>query len=388
MQRLRFLVWKEFLELRLNPRLFGVVVIAPIIQLTMLGYAATTDIHDVPVVVADGDRTARSRELIAKFDASPNFSVVATVTTVNEIETFLERGNAWLALSIPAGYGTALDNQGTTTVQVVADGTDSNSTTVALGYATSLVGGYSQELIAAAAPASVAAIDARIRVWYNPRLESRYFMIPGVLALVLLVVTANLASMAVVREKELGTLEQLNVTPLRRWELIVGKLLPYGLIAMVDVLLVVAVAVGWFQIPLLGSFALLVAMSAIYVFSTLALGLFISTISDTQQQAMMTSTFFFLTPMLYLSGFIFPIENMLPILAIAAIFILRDINRRGNEAWRRRRKRRARSGRGHEQRSILFGRELAALDLEAGAALRGDRGQPGRRAGCDDARQR
>jgi ABC-2 type transport system permease protein len=195
-------------------------------------------------------------------------------------------------------------------VQVVADGTDSNSTTVALGYATSLVGAYAQELIGAAAPAAAPPIDARIRVWYNPRLESRFFMIPGVLALVLLVVTANLASMAVVREKELGTLEQLNVTPLRRWELIVGKLLPYGLIAMIDVLLVVAVAVGWFQIPLRGSFALLVAMSAIYVFSTLALGLFISTISETQQQAMMTSTFFFLTPMLYLSGFIFPIENM------------------------------------------------------------------------------
>ena len=310
MQRLRFLVWKEFLELRLNPRLFGVVVIAPIIQLTMLGYAATTDIHDVPVVVADGDRSARSRELISRFDASPNFSVIAAVTTVDEIEPFLERGRAWLALSIPAGYETAIENRATTTVQVVADGTDSNSTTVALGYATSLIGGYAQDLVAAAAPAPTGGIDARIRVWYNPRLESRFFMIPGVLALVLLVVTANLASMAVVREKELGTLEQLNVTPLRRWELIVGKLLPYGLIAMVDVLLVVAVAEGWFQIPLRGSFLLLVAMSAIYVFSTLALGLFISTISDTQQQAMMTSTFFFLTPMLYLSGFIFPIENM------------------------------------------------------------------------------
>jgi len=309
-QRLRFLVWKEFLELRLNPRLFGVVVVAPIIQLTMLGYAATTDIHDVPVVVADGDRSARSRELISKFEASPNFSVVATVTTVNEIEPFLERGRAWLALSIPAGYATAVESHVPSTVQVVADGTDSNSTTVALGYATSLVGAYAQELIGTAAPGVAPPIDARIRVWYNPRLESRFFMIPGVLALVLLVVTANLASMAVVREKELGTLEQLNVTPLRRWELIVGKLLPYGLIAMVDVLLVVAVAVGWFQIPLLGSFALLVAMSAIYVFSTLALGLFISTISETQQQAMMTSTFFFLTPMLYLSGFIFPIENM------------------------------------------------------------------------------
>ena len=310
MQRLRFLVWKEFLELRLNPRLFGVVVVAPIIQLTMLGYAATTDIHDVPIVVADGDRSARSRELISKFEASPNFSVVASVTTVNEIEPFLERGRAWLALSIPAGYGTAVEGHIPSTVQVVADGTDSNSTTVALGYATSLIGAYAQELIGAAAPGVAPPIDARIRVWYNPRLESRFFMIPGVLALVLLVVTANLASMAVVREKELGTLEQLNVTPLRRWELIVGKLLPYGLIAMVDVLLVVAVAVGWFQIPLLGSFALLVAMSAIYVFSTLALGLFISTISETQQQAMMTSTFFFLTPMLYLSGFIFPIENM------------------------------------------------------------------------------
>jgi ABC-2 type transport system permease protein len=307
MQRLRFLVWKEFLELRLNPRLFGVVVVAPILQLTLLGYAATTDIHDVPVVVADGDRTARSRELIARFDASPNFSVAATVTTVAEIEPFLERGRAWLALSIPAGYGSALEHRAGATVQVVADGTDSNSTTVALGYATSLVGGYAQELINAAAPV---AIDARIRVWYNPRLESRFFMIPGVLALVLLVVTANLASMAVVREKELGTLEQLNVTPLRRWELIVGKLLPYGLIAMVDVVLVVAVAVGWFEIPLRGSLILLLAMSAVYVFSTLALGLFISTISDTQQQAMMTSTFFFLTPMLYLSGFIFPIENM------------------------------------------------------------------------------
>lgn len=135
-------------------------------------------------------------------------------------------------------------------------------------------------------------------------------MIPGVLALVLLVVTANLASMAIVREKELGTLEQLNVTPLTRWELILGKLLPYGLIGLVDVLLVTAVAIFWFEVPLRGSFPLLFAMSVVYVFCTLALGLLISTISNTQQQAMMTATFFFLMPMIYLSGFIFPIENM------------------------------------------------------------------------------
>ena len=165
------------------------------------------------------------------------------------------------------------------------------------------------------------AIDLRVRVWFNPQLESRFFMIPGVLALLLLLVTANLAAMAVVREKELGTLEQLNVTPLRRWELIVGKLLPYGVIAMIDVLLVTAVAVFWFEVPLRGSFTLLLAMSLLYVVCTLALGLFISTISETQQQAMMTATFFFLTPMIYLSGFIFPIENMPQVIQYATYLI-------------------------------------------------------------------
>jgi ABC-2 type transport system permease protein len=332
MQRLRFLVWKEFLELRMNPRLFGLVILAPIIQLTMLGYAATTDVNDVPVIVADGDRTTASRELMARFEASRNFTVIGVVTTVAEIEPYLEDGRARLALSIPSGYGRDLGAGRPATVQVVADGTDSNSTTVALGYSTSLVGGYALELLerrpAAAmvtegqrSAAATVEIDARIRVWFNPQLESRHFMIPGVLALILLVVTTTLSSMAIVREKELGTLEQLNVTPLRRWELIVGKLLPYGVIALIDVLLVVAVAVFWFEVPLRGSFLLLFAMSVLYVLCTLALGLFISTISDTQQQAMMTATFFFLMPMIYLSGFIFPIENMPRIIQLATYLI-------------------------------------------------------------------
>jgi ABC-2 type transport system permease protein len=300
MQRLRFLVWKEFLELRKDPKLFGVVVIAPIVQLTMLGYAATTDVRDVPVVVVDGDRSPSSRELIARFEGSRNFTIVDVVSTTGAVEPFLESGEAWLALSIPVGYGADVASGTPVTLQL------------------NVIGGYAQELlqtrVSAAASreggAQGAGIEARIRIWFNPQLESRHFMIPGVLALVLLVVTANLASMAIVREKELGTLEQLNVTPLRRWELIVGKLLPYGAIAMVDVVLVVAVAVFWFEVPLRGSFSLLLGMSLIYVMCTLALGLFISTISETQQQAMMTATFFFLTPMIYLSGFIFPIENM------------------------------------------------------------------------------
>jgi ABC-2 type transport system permease protein len=330
MQRLRCLVLKEFLELRQNPRLFGIVIIAPIIQLTLLGYAATTDVKDVPVVVADGDRTAQSRTLIEKFDASPNFTVIDVVTTVRDVDPYLQQGRAWIALAIPQGYGRSLQEQRPVAVQVVADGSDSNSTTVALGYATALVGEYAQELAAASAqgpggPGATApqggGIDLRIRVWFNPQLESRFFMIPGVLALLLLLVTANLAAMAVVREKELGTLEQLNVTPLRRWELIVGKLLPYGVIAMIDVLLVTAVAVFWFEVPLRGSFTLLLAMSLLYVVCTLGIGLFISTISETQQQAMMTATFFFLTPMIYLSGFVFPIENMPQVIQYATYLI-------------------------------------------------------------------
>jgi len=309
-QRLFCLVRKEFFELRQNPRLFGLVIVAPIIQLTMLGYAATTDVKDVPVVVADGDRSPESRTLIARFDASRNFTVIDTVTTVSEVDSYLQRGDAWIALSIPQGYGRAVHDRNPVALQVVADGSDSNSTTVALGYATALIGEYAAALAASGPPSPAGAIDLRVRVWFNSQLESRFFMIPGVLALLLLLVTANLAAMAIVREKELGTLEQLNVTPLRRWELIVGKLLPYGVIAMVDVLLVTAVAVFWFEVPFRGSFLLLLATSLLYVICTLALGLLISTVSDTQQQAMMTATFFFLTPMIYLSGFIFPIENM------------------------------------------------------------------------------
>ncbi|MGD9905961.1 MAG: ABC transporter permease [Vicinamibacterales bacterium] len=310
--RLVHLVRKELIELRQDPRLFGIVIMAPIIQLTVLGYAATTDVKDVPLLVVDGDRTAESRRLIARFDASANFVIVDVVSGSHDVEPHLERGTAWMALTIPTGFAEAVAAGRPATVQVIADGTDSNSTTVALGYARSVVAGYSQERLAERLPAGrrAAPVDADIRVWFNPRLESRDFMVPGIIALLLLVVTTNLSAMAIVREREVGTLEQLNVTPLARWELIVGKLLPYALIGLFDVVLVTVVAVYWFQIPMRGSFTLLFTTSLIYLLSTLGLGLFVSTISATQQQASMTTTFFFLTPMIYLSGFIFPIENM------------------------------------------------------------------------------
>lgn len=313
MRRTRFLIQKELIELRHNPVLLRLVIIAPIIQLTMLGYAATTDIWDVPVVVADGDRSPQSRELIARFDGSPYFSIVDVVTSVGEIDRYLETGLGWMAVSISRGYGRQIAVGTGATVQVIADGSDASSTTVALSYTTNLIAGYAEELVRARPMALAGAgrpADAAIRVWFNPQLDSRDFMIPGVLALLLLVVTANLSSMAIVREREDGTYEQLSVTPLGRWELVVGKLLPYAVIGMLDVLLVVAVAVFWFEVPFRGSFPLLVGTSLVYLMTTLGLGLFVSTVSHTQQQAMMTTVFFFLLPMVFLSGFVFPIENM------------------------------------------------------------------------------
>jgi ABC-2 type transport system permease protein len=318
MRRTGFLIWKELIELRRDPRLFSIVIIAPILQLFVLAYAATTDIRNVPVVVADMDRSAASRELIERFQSSPSFALVAVTTGTNDVDRYLEHGDAWLAITIPAGYEEAIGSRRSGSVQIIADGSDANSAGVSLGYATNLIAGYGQELSArrmpqpsaAAVPARAGSLEPRVRVWFNPRLQSRDFMVPGIVALLLLVITTNLSAMGIVREREVGTLEQLNVTPLRRSELIIGKLVPYGLIGLIDVVLVLSVAVFWFQVPLRGSVVLLFGMTMVYLLSTLGLGLFVSTISSTQQQAMMTSVFFFLMPMVLLSGFVFPIENM------------------------------------------------------------------------------
>ena len=316
MRRILFMMWKEMLELRQDPRIFGVIFIAPVLQLAILGYAATTDVRNVPIVVVDADRSPASQDLVSRFTGSGIFQLMDVVSDAREVDRYLETGDAWMALTIPARYGENLAAGRSSTLQVVADGSDASSTNIAMGYATNLIAGYTQELVeqrgraGGAPPGAGGGIEPRVRIWFNPTVESRYFMLPGIFAMLLLIVTSNLSSMAIVREREVGTLEQLNVTPLGRLELILGKLLPYGLIGLIDVIMVLLVIVFWFEVPLRGSFWLLLATSVIYLMTTLGLGLFVSTISQTQQQAMMTSTFFFLIPMMYLSGFIFPIENM------------------------------------------------------------------------------
>jgi ABC-2 type transport system permease protein len=316
MRRVFYMMWKEVIELRQDPRIFSIIFIAPILQLTILGYAATTDVRNVPVVIVDADRSTASQALVSRFSAVSTFTLIDIVSSIDEVDPYLESGSAWMALAIPPRYGENLANGRPTSLQIVADGSDASSTNIAMGYASSLIAGYAQDLVERTVQASdrpgvtAPGFDPRVRVWFNPTIESRYFMLPGIFAMLLLVVTSNLSSMAIVREREVGTLEQLNVTPLGRAQLILGKLLPYGVIGLIDALIVLVVIVFWFQVPLRGSFWLLVAVSCVYLLTTLGLGLFVSTISRTQQQAMMTSTFFFMTPMMYLSGFIFPIENM------------------------------------------------------------------------------
>jgi ABC-2 type transport system permease protein len=309
------IVRKEFLQLRRDPRLFPVLFISPVLQLLLLGYAANLDVRDIPAIVCDLDRSASSRGFVASFVNSGYFSVRARLGRMEEIDAWLDNGRASMAFIIPRGFGDDLAGGRPAKALIIADGAESQSATIGVNYATMIAGRYNQRLIltrlerAKGAGAGPALVNAEVRIWYNPELRSRNFMVPGVLGLILMIMTISLASMGLVREKEAGTMEQLIVTPIRPHQLIAGKLVPFVLIGVVDATFVILVARGWFGIPFRGSVALLYGLSLAFMLSTLGIGLFISTISRTQQQAMFTTVFFVL-PMMLLGGFVFPIENM------------------------------------------------------------------------------
>ncbi len=330
MRVLLHIVRKEFAQLRRDRKVIPAMVIGPLMQLLALGYAANTDIEGVPLLLVDLDRTAASRELLDRFTGSGTFELVGDEDSAARIEPWLLEGRAQLALVVGAGYGEALAAGRAPEVQVIADGTDSTSAVVGLGYATAILSGVGAEVLerrltlgarraaleagagggSSRAPAAPGRIELVPRVLYNPDLKSRWFYVPAILAMTLLLTTMILPSMAVVREREIGTLEQLIVTPIRPWQLIVGKLLPFAVVGIVDMFLVTALAVGLFRVPLRGSLGALTLLTLPFLLTTLGLGLLASTLVKTQQQAMMTSTFLMMIPMIYLSGLIFPIENM------------------------------------------------------------------------------
>jgi ABC-2 type transport system permease protein len=315
MKTIYHIIVKELLQFRRDKRMMAVSLIAPVVQLLLLGYAATTDIKDIPILVYNQDKLSTSREFVNQFVNSGYFVIKEEVNSFKDIDHYIEDGDVWMALVIPPDFSNNLLAMRQTSIQLLADGSDANSANISIGYATQIIGKYSQSIMVeykkrVAGMSAPAKLDPEIRVWYNPELKSRNFMVPGVLAMVLLIVTMTLTSLGIVKEKEIGTLEQLMVTPIKPYQLIIGKLLPFVLIAAVDVALVIVVARFWFGVPLRGSILLLLGLSGLLVLTTLGLGLFVSTISKTQQQAMMTAQFFFFMPFIFFSGFTFPIENM------------------------------------------------------------------------------
>ncbi len=312
------IVRKEFYQVRQDRRMLAVSIVAPFLQVLLLGYAATTDITNSTLVVCDMDRTEESRMFVRRFTTSGYFVERYHVNVPSEVDYYVEHAKASIALVIPEGFGRLLLGRESAQVQVILDGSDANSANILLGYATQIVGSFSQSVLAQYSMLQRGTRIARIvpepRIWFNPDLKSSYYMVPGVVALVLMLITMTLTSLGVVREKEIGTLEQLMVTPIKSWQLILGKLIPFTIIGYVDVLIVLALARFWFGVPSLGSLPLLFALSGMFILTTLGLGLFISTIAKSQQQAMLIAQFFFFMPFMFLSGFAFPIANMPPII--------------------------------------------------------------------------
>jgi ABC-2 type transport system permease protein len=303
--RIAEMIRKEFIQIRRDPRLARLVLLAPIIQLVVFGYAVSTDIRGTATYVVDQDHTRASRELVDAFTSSGYFTVVGRSDRPADIPRVLDHGKADVALEIPPDFSEALA-RGDATVQLLLDGTNSNLATVAQGYAQRIVQSYG----AATRIASlVLPLDLRDRAWFNPDLKSRNYNVPAVVGLVVLLICLLLTSLAVVREREIGTLEQLQVSPLTSGELIAGKTIPFAIVGLLDLTLVSTVALLWFKIPFEGSVLLFLGASLFYILFGLGIGLFISTVAGTQREAFMTSFLFFM-PTILLSGFMFPVSSM------------------------------------------------------------------------------
>ncbi len=308
LERIKQMVIKEFIQILRDKRMKAIVFVVPVLQTLVFGFAVTTDVNNIPTAIMDLDHSFESRELVRRFASSGYFTIMATPATPGAVRELLDRATVSVALQINRGFSADLKKGIPASIQVIADGTDSNTTTVAMDYAGRIIKKYSQDL-AGTDLGSSARIDVRQRAWYNPELKSKNYNVPGVIAMVIMLTSLLLTSMAVVREREMGTMEQLMVTPLKPVELILGKTIPFAIIAFFDMILITVLGVLMFRIPINGPLWLLPLSTAIYLLSVLGIGLFVSTVAKTQQQALMAS-FLFYMPAILLSGFMFPIENM------------------------------------------------------------------------------
>ena len=316
LRRVREILKKEFIQMLRDKRMRFVLIGPPLIQLIVFGYAANFDIHHIKVGVYDLDQSSVSRDLLARFERSGYFDITRRVADEDEIASLLDRRDVTAVIQINHGFAADLKSTKTAQVQLILDGTDSNTASVVLAYANAIVGDFAEnELqnrllhVDAALAAYRPDVAIEQRAWFNPNLESRPYFVPGIIATLVLIVTMSLTSMAVVREREVGTLEQLMVTPIRPLELIIGKTVPFAVVGLLDAMLIAVLGVVWFDVPMNGDPLVLLLGAVLYLLSTLGMGLFLSTISSTQQESMLVS-FFFIMPVMLLSGFTFPISSM------------------------------------------------------------------------------
>jgi ABC-2 type transport system permease protein len=319
-QRIRTIIRKEFRQVFRDPRMRGLLFIPPLMQLLIFGYAANLDVNNARIAWMDEDHSPHSRELLSQFLGSGRFIIAATPSSEAEMQDAMDRGRVDGVVRVLPGFARDIERGRPTGVQVLLDGSNSNSASIVSAYAGQTIARYGaevmedrqrQKLVAAGVPMhpAIPQVVTETRVWFNPELKSRNYFIPGVIVNIIMLTTLSLTTMAIVREKELGTMEQLMVTPIRPAELILGKTLPFVVIGFWDMLLVLAASLVIFHVPFAGSFWLLSLASLLFILTTLGAGLFISTISRTQQQANM-ATFLLFQPFMMLSGFTFPIRSM------------------------------------------------------------------------------
>jgi ABC-2 type transport system permease protein len=315
-RRIFQMVIKEFIQVLRDRRARVTLFVPPLIQTLVFGYAATYEIRHVPMAVLDYDHSQESRDLISRFTSSPYFDVRGHLNDHSDVAESLDRGEVILVVHMQAGFAQQLRKAQTAPVQVVVDGTNSNTAMIAAGYvgqiAERFAAEYQQQRLERSMPlvaAQIPTVGLERRPWYNPELRSRWFFVPGVIGTLMFIIVVVLTAFAVVREREIGTLEQIMVTPIRRAEFILGKTLPFFLIGLLDAALIASVGTFWFEIPFRGSLLVLFAGVVVYLLCMLGIGLFISTVSANQQQAMVTA-FFFTMPAIIFSGFAYPIASM------------------------------------------------------------------------------
>jgi ABC-2 type transport system permease protein len=315
LSRILAIIRKEFIHIRRDPRTLGIVLILPVFQLLIFGYAVTNDIEHLPMAVYDQDRSAASRALVDAYRASLYFDVAFYVQDNRELAYLIDSGRARVGLTIPPGYGDRLARREQAEVSFIIDGSDPTVANTALSAAAAIGQAYGATLAqrilrqGGLLPGALPGVDVRTRVWYNPNMVSANYMVPALIGLILQTLTALLTAVAIVREREHGTLEGLIVTPIRASELMIGKIVPYVILAFMDTIEILLVGTLWFRVPINGSVVLLLALAALFLLSSLGIGLLVSSAARTQQEAMMLA-FFTILPSVFLSGFMFPISAM------------------------------------------------------------------------------